>query len=455
MSINGIFNAGVKGMVATQLATQVSAGNISNAATVGYTRRNTSIQPDQSLLTAGNSRRVVEPFIERRMLNARSGSGEAKAERTSLDVLDQVFAEGDGSVGSAIDAFQVSMQNLAARPEDTATRQQVLANANALSTAFGNASAQIATARSDANSRVVEGVAQVNQRLEQISKLTVEIQQSEVNGAEASDLRDQRDLLIGEVAERIPVTVLDQGNGQMSLLLGGSQQLVSPEGKVSELTAVTGDDGSMRIQKVAAGARVDVTDMVKSGSLGGAMKARQGGLAQAQQRLDQLAFDVAKGYNDVHRAGYGLDGETGRNMFEPIAEVGGAAEAFVVSADIAGEPANIAAASDATMLPSDNRNALALSALSSAPIALGSMTVTEALASLVGFAGSTIQNATQAESFATGALEQVQSLHDNVSGVSSDEEMVAMMKYQRAYEASLKVIQVADQMLTDLLNIRG
>ena len=88
-------------------------------------------------------------------------------------------------------------------------------------------------------------------------------------------------------------------------------------------------------------------------------------------------------------------------------------------------------------------------------MAFGGISVTEALASLVGFAGSAVQNATQAQSFSAGALEQVQALHENASGVSTDEEMISMMKYQRAYEASLKVIQIADQMLSDMINIRG
>ena len=455
MSINGIFNAGVKGMAATQLATQVSAGNISNAATVGYTRRSASIQPDQSLIGGANARRVNEPFIERRLLNARSGSGEAQTERLSLEVLDQVFAEGDGTVGSALDAFQVSMQNLAARPEDVATRQQVLTNASQLSSAFANAAAQLNTARADSNSRVGEGVQQVNQRLHQIAKLGVEIQQAEVSGVEASDLRDQRDLLIGEVAERVPVTVIDQGNGQINLLLGGSHQLVSADGKVSELSTAVDGNGGMRIEKVAAGARTDVTNLVNGGSIGGAIKARQGALTEAQTRLDQLAYDISQQYNEVHAQGYGLDGETGRNLFVQLDGPSGAAEQLAVSSDVAGSPEKIAAATQGDTLPSDNRNSLALAALSSTPFATGGMTVTEALASLVGFAGSAVQSAGQAETFATGALEQVQALHDNVSGVSTDEEMIAMMKYQRAYEASLKVIQVADQMLSDLLNIRG
>jgi flagellar hook-associated protein 1 FlgK len=455
MSISGIFNAGVKGMAATQLATQVSANNISNAATVGYTRRTTIIQPNQALIGGVSSQRVSEPFIERRLLNARSASAEASAERTSLGVLDQIFAEGDGSIGTAMDSFQVAMQNLTARPEDSASRQQVLSSANALSLAFGNASAQLKTASADANSRVTEGLNQVNQRLHQIARLGAEIQQSEVNGVEASDLRDQRALLVSEVSDRVPVTVIEQDNGQMNLLLGGSQQLVSADGKVSELSTGVASDGAVSIQLVAAGARTDVTGLVSSGSVGGAIKAREGALKEAHQRLDRLAFEVAEKYNEVHAQGYGLDGEKDRMLFEPLDSVVGAAEQFVVSSDVAGSPEKIGAASSNLMLPSDNRNALALSALSSAPFTTGGLSVTEALASLVGFAGSAIQNATQNESFATGALEQVQALRDDVSGVSTDEEMVNMMKYQRAYQASLKVIQVADEMLNDLLNIRG
>lgn len=142
MSINSILNSGVRGMIATQLATQVSANNIANAATVGYTRRSADISQDQSLGGGSGAHRAIEPYIEKRLLSAHSGSGEASAERVTVDVLDSVFAEGDGSIGSALDAFQVSIQNLGAHPEDSATRQQVLSTANALSTAFGNATAQ-------------------------------------------------------------------------------------------------------------------------------------------------------------------------------------------------------------------------------------------------------------------------------------------------------------------------
>lgn len=455
MSIGSILNNGVKGLAATQLATQNASNNLANAATVGYTRRTAQIYPGHSLTSASGATRVIEPFIEKRVLNAKGSAGEASAERATLSVLDTVFAEGDGSIGSALDAFQVSMASLASRPEDAATRQQVLANANNLATAFGNATSQLQTAREDANAQVTQGLSQVNQRLHQIADLGMEIQKAEITGEEASELRDQRDVLIGEVAERVPVTVLDQGNGKISLMLGGSHQLVTPDGKVGELSASVGSDGGMRIQKTVAGAMVDVSEQVKSGSVGGLIAARAGALAEGQQKLDQLAYDVTVAYNQVHSQGYGLDGGTGRNLFAEQPGVTGAAETFALSIDVAGEPDKLAAATAGGSLPSDNRNALALSQLSAAPVALGGKTVNDALASLIGFAGSAVQNAQQAEKFSTGALQQVEALRQNASGVSSDEEMVEMMKYQRAYQASLKVISVADQMLTDLLNIRG
>lgn len=455
MSINSILNTGVKGMISTQLATSVAAGNISNAATVGYTRRSTNVDPEQALRSSGGGGRVVEPFIQKRLLTAQSSAGEAQAQNAAVAVLDNVFAEGDGSIGTALDNFQVAIQNLTTRPDDTATRQAVLGNAANLSTAFQNANAQIMQARQDSNLRVQQGLAAVNSRLDQVGKLGVQIQQAELAGAEASDLRDQRDVLVKEIAQYVPVSLLDQGDGQVSLMLGGSHQIVSPDGQVGTLSATVGDDGGMRIQKVIAGATVDITAQVNGGSIGGELKARSGALADVQKKLDQLAFDTAAAYNAVHRTGVGLDGSTGRALFEEQPGVTGSAGAFAVSTDVAGAPQNIAAAGDANGLPSDNRGAMALANISTAPLALGGMTVSEALASLVGYAGTTVQAAQQQEAFTTGALEQVESLHDSASGVNTDEEMVALMKYQRAYQASLKVISVADQMLSDLLNIRG
>jgi flagellar hook-associated protein 1 FlgK len=453
MSLLSLLSIGQLGMKAGQLGTQVGAQNLSNVGTEGYSRKSANIRPEVGSSEINLTKRVVEPFVERRLLSARSASGEATAEKLALDPLDIVFSEGDGSLANALDAFQAGMQELTSRPGDLAVREQVLGRAANVSAAFKNAAAGLDQARADANARVTEGIGEVNERLRQIGALGAQINRVEVSGEEASDLRDRRDTLVREVSERIPVTVLETDNGGYALMLAGSQTLVSNEGKVSELSASDGS-GDVRVQKMAAGIAVDVTDLVSSGSIGGQLKARDGALKDLETKLDRLAYDFASSYNAAHSAGVGLDGVSGRDIFEPLAGYEGAAAALEVSSDIAGNAAAIAAAEDGGALPSDNRVALRMAALASAPIALGGMTVTEALASLTGSAGMAVQSAGHAESVASGALEQVSALRDSMSGVSSDEEMVSMMRYQRAYEASLQVIQIADQMMGELMNMR-
>jgi flagellar hook-associated protein 1 FlgK len=155
----------------------------------------------------------------------------------------------------------------------------------------------------------------------------------------------------------------------------------------------------------------------------------------------------------VHRAGVGLDGVGGRNLFQEPMEVQDAARNMALASDVADQPRALAAGLEAG-LPGDNRNALALSRVSTDRILTGGLSITDTISGLVGYAGGVVQTASTRESFASGALEQIQALRDSVSGVSSDEEMVDLMKFQRAYQASLRVIQTADEMYGDLLALR-
>lgn len=455
----GILTVGRNGMMAHQVASQTASHNATNAATPGYTRRMANIEsvdgpPEPGLGSrARGARRVIDPYLERRLLGARSSAGKLGAQTNALAVLDHLFSDTDVDVGASLDALTQAFSDLSNHPHDSGARQAVLGRASQLGDSFRYVADEMTRSRGEINERIAGEVDAVNQRLHRIAELGAEITKLELTGSEAGNLRDARDVLVREVADRIPVKVIEKDDGTLNLLYGGSFALVTPEGEVNMLERqLDPGTGDVLVQVEQAGQRVDLD--VDDGAIGGLFDARDT-LATSQAGLDQLAFDVMSAYNTAHQAGFGLDGVGGRDLFAPPAGVAGAASNFRLSAAVAGNPDAIAAASDAAMLPGDNRAALDLAAVADGAVALGgTATALEGYVALVGAAATQIQQATLQQESADAAVDQVEALRDAVSGVSVDEAMVDLMQFQRGFQASMTVIQTADEMLQELMNLK-
>jgi flagellar hook-associated protein 1 FlgK len=460
VTVQSLLHVGASGMRAASLGVNVAAQNATNVATEGYSRRSVRQEPLPGPPSGGRGVRTegpvrtVDRFVERRLLGATSAHAEANARLAAIGPLDTLLRE-DAGLGEALDAFQSALESLSSSPSDRAVRGDVLAKADALALAFQRTSEGIAAARSDIDLRVVDEVARVNALTTEIDDLQTAMKKAEIGGEEASDLRDQRDVRIRELAGVVPITQIDGPDGAVSLLLDGGVALVRAEGGASPLATTTdATTGLVRVTRTASGATEDLTARLRGGSLGGLLAARDGALAQALSDLDQLAFDVTSAYSGAHAAGFGLDGSTGRRLFETSATASGAALALTVSSDVRDQPDRLAAATDPALAAGDNRNALALTALSSARFATGGRTASEALSDLVASAGRSIDGAARDEAWLSSAKEQAWSLRESISGVSSDDEMISLTQYQRAYEASLKVVQTADEMLQELLSMK-
>ncbi len=462
-SLSSMLGIGANGLLAQQAASSVASQNATNAATPGYSRRAASLEsvgppPAWGLgVRMQGATRVLDPFVERRLLGALSADGGAQARAQALGVLDEVAApEGVGSIAEALAAFREALLELSSDPSEPAVREVVLERSDLLTRAFRQAAEAISEARQEARERLEAAIASLGERAQRIADLNQRIAKAEVGGQEAASLRDRRDELLRGMAEQVPVKVIEQADGRVSVHLAGGPALVTADGRVASLRAsLDPATDAMRVTLEAAGVDMDVSGLLSEGRIGGLMEARDRDLAEARDRLDQLAFDVASAYNAAHAAGFGLDGVGGRNLFEPPAGVSGAASDMATSADVAGRPEALAAATDPVAGPGDNRNALALVALEEAPFAAaGTATFEQEWAGLVGSFGARLRGA-RAEAEQTEAVaEQVQTLRDRVSGVSVDEEMVSLMRFQRAFQASVRVVQAADEMLAEVIAMK-
>jgi flagellar hook-associated protein 1 FlgK len=217
------------------------------------------------------------------------------------------------------------------------------------------------------------------------------------------------------------------------------------------------DDGSVHVfAQTSSGAGGDVTKFLSGGELAGVLNVRDHDVVDMQNDLDEFAFHLASQINTVHSAGFGLDGQSGRPIFEVGTTVKGAAGTLRLSDDVAGQPDRLAAATSATALPGDGGQAMLLAAVAESPIgALDGLDPGEAYGRLVGRVGQRKQSAATDVDTRSAMASQIETMKQSVSGVSLDEEMVSMTQFQRAFEAASRVFSTADQLLEDLINTLG
>jgi flagellar hook-associated protein FlgK len=101
----------------------------------------------------------------------------------------------------------------------------------------------------------------------------------------------------------------------------------------------------------------------------------------------------------------------------------------------------------------NNDNMLALAAFEKKPL-VGIKTLSNAYIDQVNELGNIARQATIAKSALTVVHEQAVKSRDELAGVSLDKEAADLIRYQQAYQAAAKVLQVASQLFDSVLQVR-
>ena len=456
--LTSLLNTAQQALSAQAYGVTVAGQNITNVNTEGYARREVILQT-QAL--GGESyggvqvlglRQITDQYLERAQLASVASNAAASQQDLELAGVEALFNDAAGTgLGSQLDRLYNSFGDLAANPNDTTVRSQVLSNAEAFADDVREIADQLASTSSDLLNEAKQIVSDINQKAADIASLNRRIQQAEAQGQDAADLKDVRAQTLLDLAQSIDVKTTLDGNGGIVVYSAGT---VLVEGaNARSLSIDLDDDGGIQLL-ASFGSGSDGTDITRyltGGALAGVKQARDVDVFAVAKQLDEFVFDVATAINDQHAAGFGRDGVGGRNLFDVSAGSEGAARSLMLSADVAGNPDAVAAATSAATAPGGADNAVALSALADQPIGAGTRTASERYAEIVGDVASRKSAAARAAEM-RGALEaQSQAMRESMSGVSLDEEMISLTKYQRAYEAAAKIISTVDEMLQELL----
>jgi len=452
MSLFSLLGVARDGLQAQSAAVAVTGQNITNVNTPGYVRRSAVLATrpaSQGGVEVVTTARSFDRMTYGRAVEEHGRRGAADARADALASTESVVAPGSPDIADRANAFFQSLNTWSGAPADTAARLDVLRRASDLTRQVSGTANDLESLRGDLYTRARGAAGEVNERLGRIATLNTAIAEATGRGDAGADLRDERDRIVQEVGDRVGARAVEDASGRVTLFAAGAALVEG--GRAAALGVDLDAVGNLRVQVQRAGdPAVDVTASTTQGALGGLREARDADVPRAAAELDRFAFDLAAAVNAAHTAGAGLDRTSGRALFTATATATGAARALAIDPALNGHPERLAAASAAADLPGGNAVALQLAGLAGRPLG-GSAPPAERFGALAADLGTRRAAAESERGLRADTVAQAENLHASSAGVSLDEEMVNLSRFQRAFDASTRVLRVADELLDNLI----
>jgi flagellar hook-associated protein 1 FlgK len=302
----------------------------------------------------------------------------------------------------------------------------------------------------DARGRAESMLTSMKDITERIAALNTEIKSLQVTGGAAGSLQDQRDMLIDDLSKITEITTSNQPNGTVDIF-AGNLVLIDSAGARDFPTTINYSTLSL----------TDGTTNfpVKGGALLGQIQSVNR-ISLAMQDLDNMANTMRTQINTLHQSGVNSAGVGGVRFFNDVPEVvpptlplpqTGAVDfdldpAILADAQAIATGTTTAAGDGALALQISNSRTQKLSAL-------GNRSITEFYRGHIDAIGREVAyQEAQLETY-DAIVQQTSNQIQEQSGVSLDEEMADMMKFQRSYQAAARILTIMDQNAEDIINL--
>lgn len=439
MGISSFFGieTSLRGLLAAQAALDTTSHNISNANTPGYSRQQVSLAPTDSLRVAGmgaqsgtallgtgvqatDVTRIRNTFLDAQY---RGQAMQVGYQSTMSDQLTQVQASldepGTNGISNQLSKYWDAWGAVSNDPSSAAARQTLVAQGTSLAGAFKTVADQLSTIKTQAAgqySALTGAGGTVAQLAGQIASLNQTIKSAKQAGDTPNDLLDQRDLALDQLSKLGQVPVQDLGNGSLKVSLGDASQPIVNDTTVTWPQTLTSPGGQL-------GALLDLS--------------KTGGVVDGYTaQLNAAAKSLADSVNAIHSTGT----PAGVNFFSYTA----GSEATTLQ--VAVTPAQVVTST--TGAPDANDLAISISQLRGG-------TADTNYSSFVTQIGSDTKNAGLLQSNAQALSDSIDSQRQSTSGVSMDQEMSDLIRFQRGYQAAARAMTTMDGMLDQLINRTG
>lgn len=451
---------GKRALLTHQISLQTVGHNIANVNTPGYRRQRVGVRttfPELQAfgsvgtgITATDVRHIRDLFLGNQFRQNSKSLGQWSYNSKTLSQVEALFNEpGDNSLGSLLNEFWGGWTKLATEPEKGGYRENLLKQTNLLVSGLHEMARQLTDLQDSIDRDMVNLTSEVNRLSTEIARLNHEIERSELGNVLANDLRDTRDLLIDNLSVIVDVNTSRNEDGDMIVYIG-AMALVDGDRALAIGTETVNDNGTIKHNLVWKGTKISFKNL--NGQIKGLLDSRDKIIPDYLEKLDQIAKTIVDSVNALHVTGYGLNDTTGVEFFDSRFTT---AATIQINQELIVDPKKIAAAAQMDS-PHDNAIILAIYALHKELIMNdNSMTVDDFYSSMVGSLGVETHEAGSYTNNFEILGQQINNARQSVEGVSLDEEMANLIKFQHAYDAAARLITTFDQALDTVIKSMG
>jgi len=470
----GNLSNSVKALNAQSYGIETAGRNLANVNTTGYSRQRVELGDRGTYLgTLGPESLGVEALgvtqLRDTLLDSQVGrevsltsyystqqSGLQMAQAGLGQSISTASSSGSitGGIAEAMTNFFSSFESYAAKPSDTGERQTLITRAQILAESIQQVDTRLSQTQSDMGTRIGQDVSTANTLLKNIAELNLQINSLEqTNPGAAVDLRDARQLKLESLAKLMNFETRAQPGypSQVQVYTKDSSGVEIDLVDMNNSATLTYDTVANTVTTthiVGPSTGTAATVAVTSGSIKGSFDVKDIDIATARTKLDAFAKQLVTSVNGAYAAA-----GSSLNFFVPTGTTAAtiAVTSFTATDRLAG-----------TGSTGDNSIALAVGALTSkafsttgAPPDAIDGSFGQFYNSLVTGVGQSLDGANTRLTNQQVIEKMVRAQRDAVSGVSLDEELADLMKYQRAFQAASRVVNTIDSLLDTIVNQMG
>ena len=463
----GTLNLAARSLQTQQAGVAVTGQNLANVNTPGYARQVLDISSSPDLLTpigpegtgadAAAIENIRSNILDQQVATEKSVTGSLTAQQQALQMAETALGESltssTGSSGSTssqglsqgLSNLFNAFQSISSNPSDPSQRQSLVSTASGLASQFNQINQGLSGLRNSLNQTLQSNVSQANQDLSDIAQLNSQIvlQQQSTPGS-ANDLKNALQQKIEALSGLVKISTSTDSNGTVNVSIGGVS-FVTEMTQNDHLALADAGGGQLLVQPQSSGAALSLT----GGAIEGTIQARDGGLATLQSQLDRLASNLITQVNAAYAPGFSSNGNTGGAFF-----TGNSAANIAVDASLMANP-NLLQTSGTSGNAGDNAVVLAIAQMGTqAQSSLGNQSFSQSYSGTVAELGSAISSVNDQLTTQQSVANLLSTQQNSVSGVSLNDEMTNLTKYQQAFQASADVVSTVNQMLTTLINMK-